>query len=147
MHFFTQAAPLPVCLAPHMASEIQPLMVESAARAESGAKARTAVRTAATRFTRTLQEMAVSRSASIIHYRKRFGKCFKLLIFWCDKKSGVGFLRGGHASLPRGHRLARHLVTLRRGGKPADQLRRLHQETRILRPDLIQNRSELVQQK
>ena len=38
-------------------------------------------------------------------------------------------------------------VTLRRGGKPADQLRRLHQETRILRPDLIQNRSELGQQK
>src|SRR5580692_5781257 len=59
MHFFTQAEPLPACLAPHIASEIQPLMVESAARAESGAKARTAVKTAATRFTTNLQGLAL----------------------------------------------------------------------------------------
>src|SRR5271165_4860636 len=74
MHFFTHAEPLPACLAAHMASEIQPLMVLSAAKADSGAKAsKTAVK-AATRFTGNLQGIGAFRFAFIILHRERFGK-------------------------------------------------------------------------
>src|ERR1035437_2334955 len=51
MHFLTQAAPLPVCLAPHIESEIQPLiLVESAARAATTANEKTTTSKAMVRF-------------------------------------------------------------------------------------------------
>src|SRR5271165_1548336 len=50
-HFFTQAAPLPACLAPHMESEIQPLMVlESAALAATEEKETATTSRVRTRF-------------------------------------------------------------------------------------------------
>src|ERR1035438_1213710 len=51
MHFFTQAAPEPACLAPHIESEIHPsILVESAALAAIAVKAKPATSRAITRF-------------------------------------------------------------------------------------------------
>jgi hypothetical protein len=50
-HFFTQAAPLPACLAPHIESEIQPFIeLESAALAETADNAPAANSKAKMRF-------------------------------------------------------------------------------------------------
>src|ERR1700692_4285545 len=52
MHFFTHAAPDPACLAPHIESEIQPLMLlESAALAATAANERATTSIAMLRFT------------------------------------------------------------------------------------------------
>ena len=52
MHFFTQAEPEPACLAPHIESEIQPLIwVESAALAAIAAVESTEQAIATNRFT------------------------------------------------------------------------------------------------
>src|SRR5271166_248081 len=64
MHFFTQAAPVPACFAPHIESEIQPLIeVESAARAAIHANDKTTTSKATTRFTLNLQGNCVLTSA------------------------------------------------------------------------------------
>src|ERR1039458_752891 len=66
-HFFTQAAPEPACLAPHIESDIQPLILdESAALAESAVRAETTNRNARTRFTRNLQGIGKSRTGTIM---------------------------------------------------------------------------------
>ncbi len=62
-HFFTHSEPDPACFAPHIESEIQPLMVfESAAFATTALSARTAINIAL-RFTRNLRERFVSLTA------------------------------------------------------------------------------------
>jgi hypothetical protein len=75
MHFFTQAAPEPACLAPHIESDIQPsILVESVARAAIAVSAETASKTAKTRFTRNLQGIGKYLSTSIMRHRFHFCK-------------------------------------------------------------------------
>src|ERR1039458_4344762 len=56
MHFFTQAAPDPACLAPHIESEIQPLILfDSIALAARAVKQKAATSRKKTRFIENLQ--------------------------------------------------------------------------------------------
>src|SRR5580658_4190103 len=73
MHFLTQAAPEPACLAPHMESEIQPLIwVESAALAATHAHAQTSARTATTRFIPASRRKLESSPPTIMLFRGGF---------------------------------------------------------------------------
>src|SRR5450631_4745241 len=61
MHFLTQAAPDPACFAPHIESEIQPLiLVESAARAAMTANEKTTTNRAMVRFINSSSEVLCS---------------------------------------------------------------------------------------
>src|SRR6185437_3260695 len=53
-HFFTHAAPEPACLAPHIESEIQPVLEEFAAMAARTPREKTAASTAHVRFMKNL---------------------------------------------------------------------------------------------
>src|ERR1017187_221635 len=75
-HFFTQAAFEPRCLAPHIVSEIQPLiLVESAALAASAVRPKNTTSRATARFIgKNLLCVLNARSATIMPDNRQFGK-------------------------------------------------------------------------
>ena len=106
MHFLTQSAPVPACLAPHIESEIQPLiLVESAALAASAVRANAATATKGdTLHEEPPGEWGITRTATIMRVLLPVGQGNKAIALFILKFGQPNFYWLGRQHVRGGFR-------------------------------------------